>query len=323
VVCAKPEMVGSFCHPENLASNSLEGESKKMKLLITGASGLFGSKLAQIAHKQDTQVYCGYNQTKQQLGYPIQFDVSNLDQVEDAFKKTKPDVVVHAASLTNVDLCETNKKLAWKTNIVGTQNIIQQAKKNNTHVIYISTDYVFNGKTGNYTETDIPDPINYYGLTKLEAEYHIHTLKNYTIARPSVIFGSTPASGKTNFVLWTINMLKNNQKIKAATNQTTNPTLNTNLANMILEIAKRKIKGVIHTSGATPISRYDLAIKIAKTFDLNQDLIEKTSIEAFNFPAKRPQNSSLNTKKAQRTLKNKPLTIHRALSQLKKQLNQT
>jgi len=101
---------------------------------------------------------------------------------------------------------------------------------------------ILSGGKGNYKETDKPDPINYYGLTKLEAELQIQTLKDYCIARPSVIYGSTPASGKTNFVLWAINMLKNNQQIKAATNRTTTPTLNTNLAQMTLEIAQKKLR---------------------------------------------------------------------------------
>lgn len=291
-----------------------------MKLLITGSSGLFGSKLAQIASTQGHEVYCGYYQTKQLLGYPIQFDITNQEQVEQVFQKTQPDVVVHAAGLTNVDVCETNKKLAQKTNVQGTKNIIQQAKQNQTFVIYISTDYIFNGQEGNYTETDKPDPINYYGLTKMEAENQIQTLKNYCIARPSVIYGSTPASGKTNFVLWTINMLKNNQQIKAATDQTTTPTLNTNLAQMTLEIAQKKLKGIYHLSGATPITRYNLAINIAKTFNLEKKLILPVSIDNFNFPAKRPKNSSLNTKKAMQILKNKPLEIYQALKILKKEL---
>jgi len=294
-----------------------------MKLLITGASGLFGGKLAQIAQTKKHQVHRGYNQTKPMLGYPIQFDVTNNKQVQQVFQKTKPDTVVHAASLTNVDTCETNKKLAWKTNVQGTKNIIRQAKENNAFLIYISTDYIFNGEKGNYKETDKPDPINYYGLTKLEAEYQVQTLKNYCIARPSVIYGSTPAAGKINFVLWIINMLKNNQQIKAAIDQTTSPTLNTNLANMILEIAEKQLTGTYHLSGATPITRYNLAIQIAETFNLNKNLILPVSMDYFKFPAKRPKNSTLDTTKAKQTLTKKPLEINQALETLKKELNPT
>ena len=294
-----------------------------MKLLITGASGLYGNKLAQIAATKGYAVYSGYNKDKPKFGIPIQFDITNKKLVEQVFQQYQPDVVVHAASLTNVDTCETQKQLAWKTNIQGTKYVVQEAEKYQSFLVYISTDYVFNGQKGDYTETDKPDPINYYGQTKLLAEQQIQTLTNYCIARPSVIYGSKPAAGKTNFVLWTINMLKNNQKIKTATDQTTSPTLNTNLAQMTLEIVKKKLKGIYHLSGATPITRYDLAIKIAQTFTLNKTLIEKASIDDFNFPARRPPNSSLDTTKAQKTLQNRPLKINQALEELKKELTQT
>ena len=170
-----------------------------MKILITGASGLYGNKLAQITSTKGYDVFSSYNQDKPTFGSPIQFDISDKKRVEQVFQQYRPDTVVHAASLTKVDTCETNKELAWKTNVKGTKNIVQESKKNHSFLIYISTDYVFDGEKGYYTETDKPDPINYYGQTKLKAEQQIQTLTNYCIARPSVIYGSTPAANKTNF----------------------------------------------------------------------------------------------------------------------------
>ena len=294
-----------------------------MKLLITGASGLYGNRLAQLAKTKGYEVYSGYNKDKPKFGTPTQFDITNKKHTQQIFQKVQPDTVVHAASLTNVDTCETHKQLAWKTNIQGTKNIVQAAKKNQSFLIFISTDYVFNGEKGNYQETDKPNPINYYGQTKLLAEQQIQTLKNYCIARPSVIYGSTPAANKTNFALWVINQLKNNKPIKIATDQTISPTLNTNLADMTLEIAEQKLNGIYHLSGATPISRLDFTTKIAKTFNLNQNLILPVSINDFSWPAKRPKNSSLNTNKAQKTLSHKPQQIDQALQKLKEELNTT
>ena len=293
-----------------------------MKLLITGASGLFGGKLAQLATTKGYTIYSGYNKDKPKFGIPIQFDITNKTHTQQVFQKTQVDTIIHAASLTNVDTCERKRNQAWKTNIQGTKHIVQAAKKTQTYLIYISTDYVFDGEKGNYTETDKPNPINYYGQTKLKAEQQIQTLQNYCIARPSVIYGSTPAAGKTNFALWTIKQLKNEKPVKMATDQYTSPTLNTNLANMTLEIAEQKLTGTYHLSGATPINRYDFAKKIAKTFNLDPNLIFPVSIDDFSFPAKRPKNSSLNTRKAQQDLKNKPLEIDQALKILKKELNQ-
>ena len=173
-----------------------------MRLLITGASGLYGSKLAETASKRSFKVYSGYSQVQPAYGKPINFDVSDKNQVEKTFKKIQPEIVVHAAALTDVDKCETNKKLAWKTNVEGTRNIAQAAKAYNTFLVYISTDYIFNGEKGQYTETDKPAPINHYGKSKLEAEKIVESLLHeYCIARPSVIYGATPAAGKINFAL--------------------------------------------------------------------------------------------------------------------------
>ena len=155
-----------------------------MKLLITGASGLYGSKLAQLALAKGIEVYSSDIQSLSVYGNFVKLDISGKVQVEQAFKNIKPDVVVHAASLTDVDKCETNKELAWKVNVEGTKNIVEAAHSAGSFLIYISTDYVFSGQKGNYKETDKPDPINYYGLTKLKAEEIVQTQTEY-LHRPT------------------------------------------------------------------------------------------------------------------------------------------
>ena len=292
-----------------------------MKILITGASGLYGSKLAELAKAKDHRVYSGYNQHKPTYGTPLRFEISDKKSVETAFKKTKPQAVVHAAALTNVDECETNKEVAWKTNVDGTRNIIEAANQHHAFPLLISTDYVFNGKKGLYKETDQTDPINYYGLTKLKAEELVKELVDqYCIARTSVIYGSTPATGKINFALWLINSLKNNEEAKIVIDKWNSPTLNTNLASMTMEIIERKLTGIFHLSGATRISRLDFAKQIANYFNLNSNLIKPTNPNDFGWKAKRPKDSSLNTTKAQQTLENKPLQIKQSLERLKQEI---
>jgi len=292
-----------------------------MRILMTGASGLLGSKLTQILVEREHEVYSGYHEHRPLYGTPIKFNVSIKNEVEKAFKISQPDVVIHAAALTNVDKCELEKELAWKINVNGTQNIAQFSKKYNSFLIYISTDYVFDGLKGLYSEEDEPNPINYYGLTKLKGEEEIqNTLEDYCIARASVIYGSRPATGKINFVLWIIEKLRREEKIKIVTDQWNSPTLNTNLTEMLYEIIERRLTGIYHLSGATRINRYDFAKLIAKTFNLDESLIEPTSSDELLWKAKRPRDSSLNTNKAFRTLKNKPLTIEKALKRLKEEL---
>lgn len=292
-----------------------------MKLLITGASGLFGSKLANIASRKNYKVYSGYSQDQPDYGTAVQFDVSDKKAVEKVFAKINPEVVVHAATLTDVDKCETNKDLAWKVNVEGTKNVVEAAKKSHAFMVHISTDYVFNGEKGNYKETDLPDPIDYYGITKLKAEELVqNTSEEYCIARPSVIYGASPAAGKINFALWLINKLKSNELPKVLTDQWNSPTLNTSMADMALEIVERRLTGIYHISGATRISRYNYAKLLAQTLNLNAELLTPSTMAEFSWPAKRPKDSSLDTSKAQQTLKNKPLQIQQALEQLKTEL---
>ena len=293
-----------------------------MKLLITGASGLYGSKLAQIALTRGIEVYSSDIQSLSIYGKFVKLDISGKTQVDESFKAIKPDVVVHAATLTDVDKCETNKELAWKINVEGTKNIVEAAHDEGSFLIYISTDYVFSGEKGFYKETDKPDPINYYGVTKLKAEEIVRAQAEYFIARPSVIYGSTPAAGKVNFALWLIETLRKGERVKIVTDQWNTPTLNTNLAEMTLEVVERRLTGIYHLCGATRVSRIEFAEKIADSFGLDKGLIDSVSSSQFTWPAKRPMDSSLDTSKAQSTLKNKPLAIAEALKQLKFELSQ-
>lgn len=292
-----------------------------MKLLITGASGLYGSKLSEIAVSKNFEVYSCDVQELPVCGTFVKFDVSNKEQVNEAFRRVKPDVVVHAATLTDVDKCELNKELAWKINVEGTKNIVEAANNTDSFLIYVSTDYVFNGEKGNYNESDDPAPINYYGLTKLKAEEIVKTRAEYLIARPSVIYGSTPAAGKVNFALWLIETLQKGEHVKIITDQWNTPTLNTNLAEMTLEIVERRLAGTFHLCGATRLNRFEFAQQIAKEFDLDKSLIDSALSSQFTWPAKRPMDSSLDTTKAQKTLKNKPLDMNEALKQLKLEIS--
>jgi dTDP-4-dehydrorhamnose reductase len=293
-----------------------------LKLLITGASGLYGSKLAQLALTKGMEVYSSDIQSLSIYGNFVKLDISGKTQVDEAFKTIKPDVVVHAATLTDVDKCETNKELAWKINVEGTRNIVEAAQSAGSFLIYISTDYVFSGEKGNYKETDKPDPINYYGLTKLKAEEIVQAQTEYFIGRPSVIYGSTPAAGKVNFALWLIETLRKGERVKIVTDQWNTPTFNTNLAEMTLEVIERRLTGIYHTCGATRVSRLDFAMQIADAFDLDKSLIDSVLSSQFTWPAKRPLDSSLDTSKAQETLKHKPLVMAEALKQLKFELSQ-
>jgi dTDP-4-dehydrorhamnose reductase len=255
----------------------------------------------------------------------VKLDITGKAQVTEVFQNIKPDVVVHAASLTDVDKCELNKELAWRVNVEGTKNIAEASTQTGSFLIYISTDYVFSGEKGYYAESDSPEPINYYGITKLEAETVVRQTMpepDFFIGRPSVIYGSTPAAGKINFALWLIETLRKGEHVKIVTDQWNTPTLNTNLAEMTLEVIERRLTGTYHACGATRVSRFEFASQIADCFGLDKKLIDKVSSSQFSWPAKRPTDSSLDTSLIQRTLRCKPLTLDKALDRLKHELTQ-
>jgi dTDP-4-dehydrorhamnose reductase len=294
-----------------------------LKLLITGASGLYGSKLAEIALLTGFEVFSCDVEDLPACGNTIKFDVTNKGLVDEAFRRVKPDIVVHAASLTDVDKCELNKELAWKVNVEGTRNIIEGSLSVDSFLFYVSSDYIFNGEKGCYKEMDTPDPINYYGLTKLEAEKLVKKSElSYCIGRPSVIYGSIPAAGKVNFSLWLIENLSKGERVRILTDQWNTPTLNTNLAEMTIEIIKRKMTGTYHLCGATRVSRFQFAQLIAETFGLDKGLIIPVDSSTFSWPAKRPADSSLDTTKAEQMLQTKPLEIGEAVKRLKYELSQ-
>jgi dTDP-4-dehydrorhamnose reductase len=291
------------------------------KILVTGASGLLGSKVAQMATLQALDTYASYNDHPVSKNNSIRIDLQNPDQVRDAIHSVKPDYVIHCAAMSDVDKCEVNQKLAWNINVDGTRAIIKASEAVGASLVFVSTDYVFKGDVGGYREEDATNPINHYGYTKLQAELLVRKMKgDWTIVRPSVIYGSVPAAGKVNFALWIIDKLKRMEHVKIITDQWVSPTLNTNLSRMILEVIQRRLTGVYHLAGATPISRYDFAVKISAEFNLDKGLISPSSWKNMNWAAKRPINSSLKVEKATKTLNAKPMIINEALSQLRKEI---
>jgi len=171
-------------------------ECKMERLLLTGASGLLGSKIVELA-REDYESIPLHN-TKPLHPNSLKLDITDQNQVFSLFSKLEPDIVIHTASETNVDKCEAQREQAWRINVEGTHNIAFACSKVGAKLVYISTDYVFDGEKGNYEEEDEPNPMDYYGVTKLEGENQVIShCKNYAILRTSVLYGWHP--WKQNF----------------------------------------------------------------------------------------------------------------------------
>ncbi len=286
-----------------------------MRILITGASGLLGSKIAEIALSGGHEVFSGYCHHLPEAGEAVKLDLVEGDKVERAIADIAPQVVFHTAALTDVDRCEADPDFAWRTNVLGTERVAKSGAEVGAYLVYVSTDYVFDGEEGMYREEDRTNPVNRYGLTKLLGEGFCSL-----VARTSVIYGARPASGKVNFALWLIERLSSGEEVRIVTDQFITPTLNTNLAKMLLEAAERRLSGVYHMAGATRVSRYDFAVEIAREFGLDEGLIVPSKMGEMKWKAKRPKDSSLETAKAARVLEEKPLPLRESLRILRAEI---
>jgi dTDP-4-dehydrorhamnose reductase len=292
-----------------------------LKVLVTGGNGLLGSKISKVGRQKGYSIYPIDKSFNTKGSHLIEQDICDREGISRIIERIRPELIIHTAALTNVDKCEREKKLAWEINVEGTRNIVECSKLHGSFLIYISTDYVFSGDKGHYTEENDPNPINFYGETKLEGERIMEKeLESWCIARSCVIYGCNPAAGKTNFALWALDNLENGKMISVITDQLVSPTLNTNLAEMILEVADKRLEGIYHLAGATAISRFDFVLQLATVLGLDPGLIRQAKSKDMNWKAKRPKNSSLDISKASNTLQNKPLALDQSLSLLKSEL---
>lgn len=286
-----------------------------MRILVTGGSGLFGRAFVDIVRtKTSHDIHPTYNENP--VGREATFlNITDKEIVEEVIKKLQPDVVVHAAAFTNVDRCEIEKEKAYDVNVVGTKNVAETSNEISAKMIYISTDYVFDGTKGFYKEGDETNPISYYGLTKLEGEKIVQKIcDDFAIARTSVIYGSN----KKNFVTWIMGELEKKRQVKIVADQWVSPTLNLDLAEQVLALIEKDRKGIFHTAGGERINRYDFSLKIAEVFDFDKNLIIPTEMEKMKWIAKRPRDSSLNISKISGI--KKPYKVEKSLRLLKKEI---
>ena len=283
-----------------------------MKFLVTGSAGLIGSQVVKDLIEQNHTVYSCYHDEKPLHGISIYLDLTDKQKIIQTLQETRPDRIIHLAAMTNVDLCETEQELATQINSKSTETIAQEASKQNSFFIYISTDYVFDGIKGMKKESDATNPLCFYGKSKLEGELSLNKLaSSWCIARTSTPFGIHHK--KKSFPLWVKESLEAKKEISILEDQFTSPTYVPNLSNMLIEIATRQITGVIHVSGATRISRYNLAELIANKLNLDKKLLLQTKTDQMNWKAQRPKDSSLDVSLANEILNEKPQEIEQSL----------
>ena len=283
-----------------------------MKFLVTGSAGLVGNQVVKDLVEQGDTIYSAYHDSKLELGIPTQLDLNCLDRIENVLEKIKPDAIIHLAAITNVDQCEKENDLAMKINAKATGIISKQAAKQKSFLVYVSTDYVFDGEKGMKKESDQTNPVDFYGKSKLEGEKQImNSASSWCIARTSTPYGFHQK--KKSFPLWVVENLQNNNEIEVLVDQSTSPTYVPNLSKMLIEIATRQIVGILHVAGATRISRYEMAELVTEKINLDKKLLKPKNIETMNWIAKRPKDSSLDVSLASSILNEKPLNVEQGL----------
>ena len=301
--------------------------SNKKTILITGANGLLGQKLVQqiLDEGQFEVIPTGLGESRLpvhlELANWIPLDITDKDHVLQVFEKTRPDFIINTAAMTNVDICEKEKKACEVLNIHAVINLIQAAEKFNSHLIHLSTDFIFDGKAGPYTEEDTPNPINYYGWTKMEAEEKIKASKiKWTIIRTVLVYGIANDMSRSNIILWVKASLEKGESLQLVNDQFRTPTLAEDLAQGCLLVIKKQALGIYNISGKEQLTPYDMAIATANYFKLDKSKIKETNSKAFTQDAKRPMKTGFVINKAIKELDYCPKSFTDGIGILSKQL---
>ncbi len=283
------------------------------KVVVTGAAGLLGQHLVKELISKFNILAIDKNENPFEetadLRY-LQADLLDWQNIETELQTFAPDIIFNCAAYTDVDGCETNKTLADNLNVGLVEDLLKiQFGK----IIHYSTDYVFDGQSGPYGESDSVNPLGYYGKTKLESEQLLKkSNKPYLVIRSNVLYGQAK-NVRQNFFTWLLDNLRANKKTQLVTDQFNNPISAGNLAAASLEAAESDISGILHIAGPDYLSRYDIGKIIARRFKLNQRLIEPVTTYLLKQLAPRPRYGGLKIDKAKRLLKTPLLGLEESL----------
>ncbi len=289
-------------------------------LLITGASGFLGGCLARRA-SSCWKTYAAYHTAPiddERADATLRLDVTDREEVKRAIHEAAPDVVVHAAAVTDSNYCAENREEAWAINVKGTENMAVAAEEIGARLIYLSTDLVFDGEGRFYTEEDAPRPVCYYGKTKLEGEKAVSSsCSDYRIVRTALIYGSSSNSSRC-FTEIMMENLKKGKDLTLFTDEYRTPVYIGSVCDILLELAERETPaGVFHAAGPERMSRFDFGVKLVEVFGFGKERLIPVSVNDFPFKDKRPKDCSMRSDKIRGALKTKIWGLERGLTEMK------
>ncbi|MCB2205969.1 NAD(P)-dependent oxidoreductase [bacterium] len=274
-----------------------------MRILITGAHGLLGQKLAlMFGRETDDELLLTDLAPKtfflhDRFDYQ-QLDITRLGDVKSLVSSFRPDVIINTAAMTNVDGCEEDRRGSWQLNVDGVKNLLIPARRiDGCRLVQLSSDYVFDGRHAPYSESSRPQPVSYYGRSKLAAENAVKSSPvEGVIVRTQVLYG-TGYETRPNFVTWVLSQFEKGLPFRVVDDQRGNPTLADDLAFGILKLIEKRCQGVYHVSGPESIDRFSFAQKIADIFSFDRSLVSPTTSQEIGQPANRPPDSTFITLK--------------------------
>ena len=295
-----------------------------MKILITGANGLLGQEIVKQLVQEGSSTVTATGLGKSRLPQEVAANITYIDlditfgqQVAEVLAAVKPDCIIHAAAMTQVDDCENNKQLCYNTNVGATRFLIDGARRLGSRFIYMSTDFVFDGLSGPYSEDDQPAPVNYYGSTKLAAENAVkESGLNWNIIRTVLVYGQSGPGSRSNLVTWVKKSLEEGKSIKVVCDQWRTPTYVEDLAKGIRLVLNKNVNGIYHVSGKDLLTPYDMAIQTATTLNLDPALIEKVDASNFSQCGERPKKTGFTIEKARKELGYEPLSFEDSLKKI-------
>jgi len=293
-----------------------------MKVLITGANGFLGYYLTEkLLSKGYVVIATGKGDGRLPFQQGRNFFYEPMDftdpyAVHDVFEKHQPLIVVHGGAISKPDDCESNQWQAYLVNVEGTVTTLVNAAEQRSFFLFVSTDFVFDGETGMYTEDDETRPVNYYGKTKLEAEDIVKDYEHgWAIVRTVMVYGK-PVLSRANILSIVKEKLEKGERYNVVDDQVRTPTYVEDLATGIVQIIEKKAKGVYHISGKDVMTPYEMACKTADYLDLDKSLINRVTSADFSQAAKRPEKTGLNITKARTELGFEPVSFEEGLKKM-------
>tara|TARA_B110000008_G_C16847992_1_gene515587 strand:- start:29 stop:946 length:918 start_codon:yes stop_codon:yes gene_type:complete len=296
------------------------------KILITGANGLLGQKLVALLAKQKDVALIATAIGPPRFIVPTNVIYQSLDITSShdciyLLRTHLPDAIIHAAAMTQVDACETEKEQCDSINIKGVENLINAIGARDIHLVHISTDFIYAGDQDEYFEDSAVNPLSYYGASKWKSEQLFENVKfPYSILRTVLVFGVVPDLRRSNIVLWAKNSLEKGARINVVDDQYRCPTLAEDLALACFNVIKRKAVGVFHVSGKEFLSILELVYKIADFWGLDKSLVNPIKTRSLNQAATRPVQTKLNIDKAISQFNYQPRSLQQGFDLVDNQL---